>query len=180
MAGWARRVYVAGPDVYVADAREGLLILRFGFPTSASIPTTGGGLSSPFDQTAYTFATSTFTDTVTITHTPRSSGDVSETGNLIGIDHFFEGTAVYSSTGQPAQPTQPYTVTVEYTDTEKGPAIEDPLVLYRWDGAQWVRESTSMVDIENNIITATPARFGLWAVLGETRPLSLPAVLGGD
>ncbi|MFQ5813915.1 MAG: hypothetical protein ACE5I2_12135, partial [Anaerolineae bacterium] len=99
------------------------------------------------------------------------------TGPLTGIDHFFEVSAVYGSTGQPAQPTRSYTVTVGYTDAEKGPAIEDTLALYSWDGSQWVREPTSVVDTDNNTVTATPEHFSLWAVLGETRRMFLPVVL---
>jgi hypothetical protein len=169
-------VVVAGDYAYVADGDGGLLILRFAPSAAASIPTTGGSLISSFDQTSYTFATGTFPDTVTITHTTRLPGHVPSIGQLAGIDHFFEVTAVYSDTGQPAQPTQPYTVTVQYTDDERGPAIEDTLALYWWDGTQWVREPTSGVDTTNNTVTTTPARFGLWAVLGETRRMLLPVI----
>jgi hypothetical protein len=161
---------------YVADGDGGLFILRIPASASASILPAGGSLISSFDQTSYTFATGTFTDTVMITHTLRLPGQVPATGRLVGIDHFFEVAAVYSDTGQPAQPAQPYTVTVQYTDAEKGPAIEDTLGLYFWDGAQWVREPTSVVDTANNTVTATPARFGLWVVLGETRRMFLPAI----
>ena len=86
---------------------------------------------------------------------------------------------VYSGTGQPAQiaPGQTYTLTVQYTDAEKGPAIESTLALYYWDGSQWVKEPTSVVDTANNVVTATPDHFSKWAVLGETRRLYLPLVL---
>jgi hypothetical protein len=173
----ARGVTVAGDYAYVAAGYGGLLILRLAPLTAASIPTTGGSLTSSVDQTTYAFATGTFPDTVTITHTLRLPGHVPSTGPLAGIDHFFEVSAVYGSTGQPAQPTQPYTITVQYTDAEKGPAIEGTLGLYFWDGAQWVREPTSAVDIANNTVTATPAHFSLWAVLGETRRMLLPVIL---
>jgi hypothetical protein len=193
--GYAQGIYVAdapsadsGRDLaYVADGSGGLFILKLPSPVSASIPTAGGRLTSPFDQTTYTFAAGTFTDTVTITHTLRLSGQVPSTGHsstdsgrrLAGIDHFFEVSAVYSSTGQPAQPIQPYTVTVQYTEVEKGPAIEDTLALYSWNGAQWVSEPSSRLDTDNDTITATPDHFGLWAVLGETRRMWLPLVLNG-
>jgi hypothetical protein len=32
----------------------------------------------------------------------------------------------------PAGPSQTYTVTITYTDTERGPAMEDTLALFRW------------------------------------------------
>jgi hypothetical protein len=65
---------------------------------------------------------------------------------------------------------------VGYTYTEKGPAIEHTLALYNWDGVRWVREPTSMVNLEANTVTAMPDRFGVWAVLGETWREFLPVV----
>jgi len=68
-------------------------------------------------------------------------------------------------------------VTIGYSDAEKGPAIEHTLALYNWDGARWVREPTSVVNLEANTVTAMPNHFGLWAVLGETRRMFLPVVV---
>jgi len=98
---------------------------------------------------------------------------------LVGIGHTFEVTAVYSDTGQPAQlaPGQTYTITVHYTDAEKGPAIENTLALYYWDGSRWVKEASSAVDTAANTIIAHPSHLSLWAVLGETRRVYLPLVL---
>jgi len=88
-------------------------------------------------------------------------------------------TAVYSDTGQPAQlaPGQTYTITVRYTDAEKGPVIENTLALYYWNGSGWVKEPSSVVDTVANTVRATPNHFSLWAVLGETRRIYLPLVL---
>ncbi len=68
-------------------------------------------------------------------------------------------------------------VTVQYINAEKGPAIEDTLALYYWDGRQWVKELSSVVDAAANTVRATPDHFSLWAVLGETRRVHLPLVL---
>jgi hypothetical protein len=176
--GYASEVHVSGRYAYVADQSGGLLILALEpVPTSASILTSGGSLTSSFDQTSYTFAAGTFTDAVTITHTPRYPGHGPSTGSLTGIGHFFEVSAVHSNSRQPAQPTQPYTVTVGYTDAEKGVAIESTLALYYWDETQWVREPTSTVDTVNHTVAATPDHFSLWAVLGDTRRIFLPTIL---
>lgn len=184
-------IHVVGQYAYLtslslADGRGRLRILGLRLvPVSTTIPPDGGSLTSSVDQTTYTFGLDTFTDTVTITHTGRLAHNVPATAptpssprrRLIDIDHFFEATAVYGDTGQPAIPTQPYTILVQYADTEKGPAIEDTLALYRWNGQQWVTETTSMIDVENNIITAMPDHFGLWGVLGETERMVLPLIL---
>jgi len=152
-------------------------VTKLAFPPLGTVTPGGGSLTSSTDQTTYTFAAGTFTDTVIIAHAPLLFGTVLPASNLIGIGHGFEVTAVYSDTGQPAQPTQPYTVTVQYTEAEKGLAVEDTLALYYWDGSQWVKEPSSEVDTVNNTVTATPNHFSSWAVLGETRRIFLPIIL---
>lgn len=119
------------------------------------------------------------TDTIVITY--RLAHSPAPDGNLTGIGHIFDVTAVYNSTGRPAQlaPGQTYTITVHYTDAEKGPAIENTLALYWWNGSQWVKEPSSVVDTAANIVTATPDHFSRWAVLGETRRVYLPLILRG-
>ena len=179
-AGAAYDVAVAGNEVYVANGDSGLVILRFLSPVSTfTVPTSGGSFTSTVDSTTYIVPADAFTDTVTITHIPILPGDAYSPGNLLGIHHFFKVTAVYRNTNQPAQlaPGQTYTITVHYTDAEKGPAIEETLALYYWDGSQWVREPTSRVNAGANIITAQPDRFGTWAVLGETRRVYLPLTM---
>ena len=88
-------------------------------------------------------------------------------------------TAVYSANGQPAQlvPGHTYTVTVRYTDAELGSAIESTLALYYWSGSQWVKEPSSSVDTANNMVRATPNRFGRWAVFGQARVVYLPLLM---
>ncbi len=86
---------------------------------------------------------------------------------------------VYSATGQPAglAPGQTFTLTVGYTDEERGPAVEDTLALYWWENGQWQREATSQVDPAQNTVTARPGHLSLWGVLGQTRRVYLPTVL---
>jgi hypothetical protein len=121
------------------------------------------------------FSAGSFADTVVVTHTILYK-NIPPTGELIGVEHAFEITAIYTTTGQIAQPTKPYTVTIHYNDLERGAAIEDTLALYWWNGSQWVKENSSVVNIVNKTITATPTHFSLWAVLGETKRLYLPLI----
>jgi hypothetical protein len=118
------------------------------------------------------------TDTIVIAQSPAYG--MPPAGNLTGIGHVFDVTAVYSSTGQPVVllPGQSYTVTVLYSDTEKGPAVESTLGLCAWDGAAWSREGiTSTVNIDDNLVTGQVTHFSLFAVLGETHRVYLPLVL---
>nr|HID14648.1 hypothetical protein [Anaerolineae bacterium] len=158
-------------DIFVRDQGAG-------GPVAGTIPTSGGLLVA--SGIVLNFPPDTFTDTAVVTHTARSPGDAPSPGdNLTGIGHFFDVDAVYRSTGLPAQPAsgKSYTVTISYSDAEKGPAIESTLALYYWDGGQWVKEASSQVDTANNTVTAAPNHLSLWAVLGETRRVYLPLVL---
>jgi hypothetical protein len=177
--GLANNVALIGNYVYVANVDTGLFVFWYGYPTETRIPISGGVLSSAIDNTSYIFPGNAFTDTTTITHTAKFPGSVHPTGNLVNVNHVFETTAIYSSTGEIASlvPGRTYTLSVRYTDTEKGPALENTLRFCYWDGAQWVKDPTSVVDVATNTITATPNRLALWAILGETRRLFLPHCL---
>jgi len=147
----------------------------FTWPVISSVITsTGGGLTSTFDSTTYLFPSGAFTDTVLITHTVIFSSTSSS--SLEGIGHSFDITGVYSGTGQAAQPTEPYTITVQYTDEQKGAVNESTFAFYYWDGSQWVKEPTSTVNVDSNTVTATPSHFSAWIVMGEIRRVYLPII----
>jgi hypothetical protein len=179
--GWSEGVAVVGNRIHVACGGGGLLTLQFRYgPNLATIPIGGGQLTSYVDHTTYTFPPATFTDTVIVTHTARLSSNAPTANTLIGIDHFFDVTAVYSSTRMPAQPaaSHTYTVAVEYTDAEKGPVIEGTLGLYWWTGSAWSQQGiSSTVNITDNVVTAQVDHFSLFGILGETHRVYLPLVL---
>lgn len=179
--GWSEGVAVAGSKIYVACGTAGLITLQFRYsPISISLPIGGGSLTSDGDHTIYTFPPATFTDTVIITHTARLSSNAPSSNTLAGIDHFFDVTAVYSSTGLSAQPaaSHTYTITVEYTDAEKGPVIEGTLGLYGWNGSAWSQQGiSSTVNVAANVVTARVDRFSLFGILGETHRVYLPLTM---
>ena len=45
---------------------------------------------------------------------------------------------------------------------------QETLALYYWDGTQWVKEPSSVVDVNANTVKAIPNHFSTWAVLGES------------
>lgn len=156
---------------------------------TARIPTSGGSLTSTLDRSSYTFSPGTFTDTVIITHSIRFQSEFTSTGSLVGINRFYDLTAAYSETGRPAYPMRPYTVTIGYTDADRGAAIEDSLALYSRNGDRWVKDpystvttgtavlsGTNAVFADLNMVVATPNHFSPWAVLGETHWVFLPSV----
>jgi len=152
-------------------------IRQMATPSVALIPTSGGTLPGS-DGTLLTFPAGAVSATVWMTYTPTT---IAQPVGLFSIGRAYSLTAVYRDTGRPAQlvPGQNYTVIVRYAETGKGAAIEDTLALYYWNGNRWVKEETSRVDTVANRVTAMPAHFSLWAVLGETRQVFLPVVLRG-
>jgi hypothetical protein len=178
--GWASDAVVEENYVHIADGDSGVLTLWSVPSTVVSVPTGGGKLSSSVDNTDYTFPSGAFTSTATITHTARSSSNLPSIAELVDVAHSFEVTAVYSSTGEPAHPTRPYTIAIQYTDAEKGPAIEETLDLYWWDeGAdEWSQQGiTSTVSVTDNVVTAQVNHFSLFTLLGETNRVYIPLVL---
>jgi hypothetical protein len=172
----ARSVFRVGASVYLSGGGTGLYVFRFAPPTSATIGPDGGSLTSPIDDTTYTFPAGAFSDSVTVTHTILQPSEVPPTGPWMTVGHIFRVEAMYDDTGEAAEPAQPYTVTVVYKDAERGPAIETSLALYYWDSdsVQWVAEPTSEVNSESNTVTATPDHLRLWALLGGTHRFYLP------
>jgi hypothetical protein len=162
---------VVGHRIYVADQldRSGWSIFWHAAPVAASISNSGGTLASPGDATIFTFPSGAFAQTTTITFTAILADDAPATGQLVGTGHAFAITGTSDTTGQPVQPTKPYSITIQYSDAERGPAIANTLALYFWDGGRWVKEPSSTVDSAAHTVSATPSHFSTWAVLGETR-----------
>jgi hypothetical protein len=168
---------VADDDhAYVPLRGIGLMLFTYVPSTSRSISASGGVLASTVDNTSYSFPPGTFAQPTTVTHAPLTDAGTPATGSRVGIGHAYEVSAFDDGTGLPVQPSGPYTVTITYGDAEVGPAIEETLALYSWDGDEWVAEPSSELDEGSNTITATPDHFSTWAVLGETRRVFLPLV----
>lgn len=173
----ATDVVLTGNYAFVAASRGGVEILRLlQDRTEAAISPAGGNLASNSGDTILTFPGGAFTDTVTLTYRHLLADQ--DTGPLAGISHTFEVTGIYSDTGNVAHlvPSQRYTIAVRYSDEDAYSVSEDTLALYRWDGVQWIRESSSGVQPAHNTVTAMPDRFGLFAVLGESHRRFLPLV----
>jgi hypothetical protein len=178
LPGWPTASFISEPNVYIAAGRSGLVTVRYAPSTVSLVPPAGGSIISSLDNTTYTFPPGGFSEAVTVTHTPLLPADVSLPGNIVVAGHVFDVSAVNASDGGAASPAKPYTITVQYRESEKGPASESTLALYYWDGFQWLRESTSVVNTSSNMVTATPNHFSMWA-LGGTAPhhAYLPVVL---
>jgi len=183
LAGMLRSVHAfrhgGGPLIWAGGAPGLVLSNRPGPTTPASstvTPAEGGALFSNDGSTSLVVPAGAVTQTVTITHTPKTASQVPSTGDLSGF-FIFDLTAVYSGTTSPASLAAgtSYTITVDYSGAV---VVEDAqLGIYHWDGNAWVMEPTSSADFDLDVVTANPDHFSTFAVLGETRRVYLPLVL---
>jgi hypothetical protein len=137
-------------------------------PILFTVPKEGGSFTSPSDGVTYQIAPNTFTDTVILTHRLLDSNDMPPAASLIGINHFWQASAIYADTGEVAVPSLAFTVMVHYYKAEQGPVIEETLDIYTLIDNEWSVELESQVDTPSNIVTAHPEQLSTWAVLGNT------------
>jgi len=138
---------------------------------TGEMPATGGDITTP-DSVILQFPAGTFSEDVIVSYTLIAPMD---TGNLVGPGVFYELEAVYTDDGMPAtiEPGASYTITIPYDESALPQGVEEAdLALYYWDGSDWVKEPTSVVDTIANTITATPDHFSLWSALVETDTLA--------
>ncbi|MGC9393250.1 MAG: hypothetical protein ACP5J4_00175 [Anaerolineae bacterium] len=171
---------LANQYIYVADGHGGVIVLWYGPLASGTVSTGGGAFTSEFDGTTYYFPTGAFTDTIILRHAPIPAAVVPSLGDLSGINHFFNTTAVYSSTGQLAQlvPGTVFTISVAYTPEERGVVADSTLALYYWDGDVWSTEGiTKVTTAQENMVFSRLDHLTLFGVLGESRSIYLPLVM---
>lgn len=167
-------VTIVGNNAYVAADTDGLIILRLIIDeVTGFIPITGGNLSSTDGNTNFIFPTGAFTQTVDVTYRQLLYDE--NVGNLVGIGHTFDISAVYSDTGGTAYlaPNQTYTFTLDYSNADIDLLVESTLALYYWNSDTWLKEETSSVDTESNILIATPDHMSLWAIFGQARDIPI-------
>lgn len=141
--------------------------LKFAWRERVDVVPTSGGVVGAYRTANFEFPSGTFTDTVVFTYTALQP---SASQPHVGV--FFDISAIYASSGERAQVAsgQAYTVTVHYDEANVPPDVDEAdLVLYYWNEgtSTWIKEPTSVVDIVNNTITATPNHFSVWAGLFE-------------
>jgi len=93
----------------------------------------------------------------------------------------FDLSAVISGTTTPVRSfSEPYTVTLYYTDEDRGSAIESTLDLYWWDGSAWLPEPSCQLYQDEDRLMANLDHMTLFAVMGQTHPCYLPLVVRGS
>ena len=138
------------------------------------IPTPGGQITTG-GTTTFTIPANTFTDTVIVSYQL-----IDPIPSPPDVDLFFELTAVYSSTGQPAQlaPGQTINAAVRYQRGNVPAGVcESHLSLLRWNPKLgWMPNPSSTVNTNDTTVTAELDELGVNAILGEYC-LHLPGIM---
>jgi hypothetical protein len=140
------------PVSTVISADGGELIYHYvGHTTSLAVPP--GALSAP----------SVFTISY---HIPPTT-----TGQLRGMDHFFDldGTQTVFA--------MPLTLTISYSESVRGPIVPGTENLYRWQDSRWVTDSITLASRCSDGLSAQVTHLSLFGVLGESKRAYVPIVL---
>jgi hypothetical protein len=136
---------------------------------TATVTPQGGSIALLDGSVEVQFAAGAFANPVAVFLQPQVG---QPTSGLLDIDRYFE-VGVASKGGE--NPAQASIIQIQYRNHEIVGLYEASLGLYRWNGAQWVKEQSSSVDTANNTVTAAPDHLGRFAVLGEPAiPVYLP------
>jgi hypothetical protein len=141
------------------------------------IEPSGGQLVVP-GQITISVPTNAFTDTIILTYTALQPQFAHP-----HVEVFFELSAVYANSGLPTQlvPDQTIHVVSHYKQSNTPPYIcEECLALFNWtdNSFGWVPEPSSIVDVNNNTVTATLDHFGVYAILCSDCPRTfLPLII---
>jgi alpha-tubulin suppressor-like RCC1 family protein len=141
--------------------------------TRKIIPVQGGDLVAP--SVTVIIPSGAFTDTVVLTHTLVV--DYPAAPNIV-LPPAFDIVPGFIS-GAPAQlePGKTFTLIATYSEQDLTGLPESGLALYFWNGSQWMKETTSVVDASANTVTATPDHFSIWAVMAEANQSQLRVYL---
>ena len=142
-------------------------------------PNAPATLVAPNQIVTATFGAGAFAEAAVVTYATLPSQTTPP--DLVGVGRFFELGAASTATGEPVSPQTSYELTVTYAQASVPRHLdESTLALYVWNGVAWMREPTSQVDVEANVVKATPDHFSVWALLGErSHSVYLPLIQGG-
>lgn len=152
--GSATDVAVNGDLIFLADAPYGVRVLKWVPPATATVPSAGAAFDSTYDGVKYTFENGTFAADTRVIHQPVYFNTVPDGGEFLPKIGPFFFLDLLDAQGQVVTPQQVVKVSVPYSDAKIPPGTEYALGLYSWNGVQWARVPGTVVDEQNNVITA--------------------------
>ena len=118
---------------------------------TATITPQGGDITSLDGLVEVQFAAGAFANPVGIFLRPQVG---QPTGSLLDIDRYFEvGVASRTSSQGGENPAQASIIQVQYRNHEIVGLYEASLGLYWWNGSQWVKEQSSVVNTATNTVS---------------------------
>lgn len=157
---WIRSIVPAPGGFDVVANRAGVKYFRVEQRIETPIPP--GGRVVQADTVTATFGPGTFQEEIYLSYVPLNGAEMPSVSIAQPVSPPFKLAAV-DNQGVSIQPTQRYTLTVEYDDSGMTPLAEASLQLMRWNDGAWQTEPTE-VDVQNNIVAATPQAFGTWLI----------------
>lgn len=136
-----------------------------------------GGLFTANGIATLDFPAGSFKDTVVMTYTVSQP-----TTSQPNLGVFFDISAVYSNTQQTASLASgaTYSLTVKYDKAYIPLGVrEEDLGIYFYNGSEWEKEPTSVVNTDLNTITATPNHFSEWGILADIK-IFIPLIFKMD
>jgi hypothetical protein len=165
---WQRITYYPDSVSMVIHYSAGLTMPE---PASAAILPEGGTLTYEYPNHATTLevppgALSAPTVFTISYHLPPTA-----TGELRGMDHYFQLESEQTSFDPPL------TLTVSYSEEVRGPIIPGTESLYRWQDSMWVTEGITLADRWAAGFSAQVDHLSLFGVLGNTNRMYLPLAM---
>ena len=140
--------------------------------TTTITPESGGTIQSDSGDVQADFPPGSVSQDVKVTYAKASS---TSTRGTLGIK-FFELSAKTVSDGTPVTSfLKDYTLTLFYEGISG--STEKTLRLYYWDENAWIHVSSSVLDTEENKVTATLNHMTLFALMGEGIDVYLPLII---
>lgn len=165
---WAGPLVKDGPLTWTWTQPGGVGMFWQTPALEAEIPAGGGSAQSEIDGVTYTFGAGTLSGAVRLAHIPRHPRRLpAAPEGLAGVMRAFDLWVLDANSGQPVTPAAAYTVQIHYDGWYGKNLDESTLALYAWDGTQWVKEPSSTVDVQANVVSAHPTHFSRWQVFGK-------------
>ena len=133
--------------------------------TTYTMPASGGSFI-PESHVRLDVDAEAFTSPVILRYSPQKLQDVTGLQG-VGIAFSFDAISKDGTDMQPASGSD-ISLTVRYpSDSAPNNSSEEDLALYFWDGNTWMREPTSVTNVEENTISIQVDRWGKWAIFKE-------------
>jgi hypothetical protein len=166
---------LSGAMLVFADHACGLKVVAVSPPVTATVAEQGGALALGDAAAQVTVPAGAFTTPVSATLLRRYPPSAPGAGSLLIVGPVVTLVA-RDAVGELVTPTRPLSLALHYELKDIVAVHKETLALHRWDGARWVRETSSQLDAGTQTVRASVSELGLFALLGESERVLLPLI----